>query len=217
MKRILLVLSSFAVLVIGLAASSYSYTGPNRTTAQTVWAGGPVLGEVCTFSSGMWHYVVEKSYDCGTPGDPWTSEYPDYFYACTSGRNGNRVYENGCYQTTQIVNLPPATISGTTSCAQPGSNGWCKGGANLNLSSTEPVPGWSITGIESSAGMLCASPSCAWSFSQGNTALNFWALSSHGDTSLASSAWMLSLIQLHPPSPTLAAHPQTRQAGTARM
>jgi hypothetical protein len=190
MKRILLVLSSFAVMVIGLAASSYSYTGPNRTTAQTVWAGGPVLGEVCTFSSGTWHYVVEKSYACDTPGNPWETEYPDYYYGCSSAYNNNRVYENNCYQTTKSVNLPPATVSGSTSCAQPGSNGWCQGGATLSLSSSEPVSGWSITGIESIAGMLCAGSSCAWSFPQGDTSLIFWALSSHGDTSLSSSASM---------------------------
>jgi hypothetical protein len=188
-KLTLLILVCAALLT--LAASDYTYTGPRRTTTQQVWQGGPVLGEVCTYSSG-WRYVVEKTYACGTPGSPWETEYPDYYYPCSASRSGNRVYENNCAQVTVTVNLPPATVSGSAICDQSGDNGWCTGGAALNLSAAEPLSGYVITGIESTLGMLCntngASVSCAWSPPEGESSLNFWALSSYGDTSSMQSA-----------------------------
>jgi hypothetical protein len=187
--RIALCLIIFIMPVL-LASSAYSYTGPNRTTTKTVWAGS-VLGETCIYD-GTWHYVVTASYNCSQPGEPWKADYPDYYYACGPARNGNRVYENGCYQTTVTVTKPPATVSGSTGCTTNGTNGWCRSGAALSLSANEPVSGYVITGIESTLGKLCstssASPACAWNFPEGNTSLTYWSLSSYGDTSLQASA-----------------------------
>ena len=113
-------------------------------------------------------------------------------------------------------NLPPATVSGSTACANPGNSGWCRGGATLNLTGTDPVSGWTITAIESDLfGNLCtgSSPtlSCTWTFPEGTTSLNFWADSSHGDTSLESSASM----KLDSAAPTVSISQTSGTAGNA--
>ncbi len=113
---------------------------------------------------------------CSITGpDTWTE-------TCTPGQPGCTSVPH-----TTTTTYPPATVSGSTACAQVGYNGWCTDGASLNLSASEPLSGYVITGIESSLGMLCstngASVSCSWSPPEGASSLNFWALSSYGDTS----------------------------------
>lgn len=177
-----------ALTVFGLASANY--IGPNRTITRQEWQ-GQVQGQTCTYASG-WRYIVEKVYACDTPGEPWLTEYPDYYHPCGPSTNGNKVYATTCRQVSVTVNLPPATVSGSAICDQPGNNGWCTGGAALDLSASEPLNGYVITGIESTLGMLCstnaASISCAWPSPEGESSLNYWALSSYGDTSTMGSA-----------------------------
>jgi len=102
--------------------------------------------------------------------------------------------EDGCTLVTHTTTLPPATVSGTFTCATPGPNGWCLGGGALNLSANEPVAGYVITLIENDTGTLCdppdaASVSCTWDQgADGNYVIEFWAHSSRGDTSAKGSA-----------------------------
>ena len=79
--------------------------------------------------------------------------------------------------------LPEATISGITTCGISGNNGWCRGNAVLALSASEPLAGYSITGIEGSSEILCAGSACNWPVPEGENNLSFWAISSYGDTS----------------------------------
>ncbi|MGH2621985.1 MAG: OmpL47-type beta-barrel domain-containing protein [Anaerolineales bacterium] len=75
----------------------------------------------------------------------------------------------------------------------PGSAGWCRGGAAVNLSASEPLSGKVIQIIEGNpAGVLCdpadgPNVTCSWSGSDGDFSLQFWAVSSYGDTSAMSS------------------------------
>lgn len=103
----------------------------------------------------------------------------------------------GCKKSysTQTVSLPPAIVSGSEDCASPGSNGWCRGGASLELIASEPVSGYVIESIEGSpGGVLCdpadsSSVGCSYSVGgEGNFTIEYWALSSYGDTSEKSSA-----------------------------
>lgn len=188
MKRKWMLTLSLLAFGIGIAAAAYTYTGPKRTITYQELR-GRVEGQTCVYLGG-WRYIVETTYNCNEPGEPWKVDYPDYYYPCSASTDGNRVYAVYCALETVTEDLPPATVSGDAVCGQPGENGWCTDGAALNLSGTEPLPGYSITGIESTLGMLCSSSSCAWPFPEGNTSLSFWALSSYGDTSLQGSASM---------------------------
>jgi hypothetical protein len=94
---------------------------------------------------------------------------------------------------------PPATVSGSFNCAQSGQDGWCRGGAALQLSASEPLSGQVIQVIEGSpGGVLCdpgdaASVNCSWDGGgQGSFTVEYWAVSSYGDTSeKGSSQWKL--------------------------
>lgn len=100
---------------------------------------------------------------CGSSGDP----------ACS------------CSTTT----IPNATVSGTPNCSSGYVNSWCPVQATLSLLGTDTA--YSVTGIESNAyGILCGGASCVWNFPEGTSSFSFWALSSHLDTSYASSTSM---------------------------
>jgi len=213
-KKLLIAAYVISPLVIfGAVVVLAAYTGPNRNTISgqtdrcqyhasydlgsgnfggcdlTLWANpdngcdsaGSVHGYFNPVSCVGWPSSCD-ALGCSVSGPNVTT------LGCTpSSSNPN------CKQIT--VSQPPATVSGSTSCASPGANGWCRGGGVLNLSANEPVSGWTITGIESDLeGMLCTgnspSLSCSWPFPEGQTSLNFWADSSHGDTSYQSSASM---------------------------
>lgn len=81
------------------------------------------------------------------------------------------------------------------SCASPGNDGWCRGGTSLELSANEPLSGKVIESIEGNpGGLLCdpadsASVACSYAGGgEGNFTIEFWALSSYGDTSEKASA-----------------------------
>ncbi|MFH2103332.1 MAG: hypothetical protein ABIJ39_08265 [Chloroflexota bacterium] len=49
---------------------------------------------------------------------------------CSSG-------QTGCTSVSSTITHPPATVSGSVGCAQPGVGGWCAGGAALGLSGSD--------------------------------------------------------------------------------
>ncbi len=185
-----LVLGLTATLLIAVAAWA-GFTGPNRTTTQTVrdkdedqWycTKGAVT---CWFAKHS-----EGGQDCNG-SQPAVSQQGSCAPADTCG----------CVRgyTEQTVTLPPATVGGSEQCATPGNNGWCRGGASIALSANEPVGGEVIQLIEGNpGGVLCdpadaSSVSCSWSGGgQGSFSVEFLAVSSLGDTSDKSSAdWKL--------------------------
>lgn len=185
------------------------YTGPDRSETRIVWE-----RKDCHYQA-VYDPPGPGSYGCfldlyfpPTSGCPTNSSIASYFNpavcsswpgscadlscnisgsesvaACISG-------EMGCTSREESYSLPNASVSGVATCLLPGENGWCRGEGILSLSSHEPLAGYAITGIEGPSGVLCSGSSCQWSFPEGDTATSFWALSSYGDTSLASSASM---------------------------
>lgn len=102
---------------------------------------------------------------------------------CTEG-------QEACGQVSVYTTYDPATVSGTNSCTLAGSNGWCKGVGTLSLSSTEPMPGQSITSIDNASGTLCTGGSCVLTYPEGTTSYTYWAVSSFGDTSVQATSSM---------------------------
>jgi hypothetical protein len=173
--------------IFGIALADY--IGPNRTTTRRVrdpindyWIckkAGYVDCKLhhddnpCPDAGGSHPSVQQQNYWCG-----WTAD------SCEC---------KPAYKT-ETTELPPATVSGSFSCVNMGSEGWCVGGGALELSASEPLSGYVITTIEGDPGMLCdpedaASVSCTWGGGgEGNATINFWAHSSYGDTSGMSSA-----------------------------
>ena len=221
MKRMLFRLVPGLLLIMTVTAVALAnYTGPNRTITTTTWQRRVARYLAVYDPSGPGYYscTLELYFppDQSAPppqdvapffnpdplacGPTWPgtcgSTIPcnitktlDEVRSCTPG-------QPACTEVTQTTNLPPATVSGTFSCAVPGDNGWCRGGAALDLSASEPLAGEVITLIESASGVLCDPPdapsvSCAWTGGgEGNYTVTFWAHSSYGDTSgQASAAW----------------------------
>jgi hypothetical protein len=192
-KRKTVFLLALLAVLSGIAAAAYSYTGPqNRVSPPTT-----TCRVIYKFASGPNQGQFACSMPCGEP-----ENYP--------AMCGSACSATGCSSSQETSSspgkpLPPATVSGSATCASPGDNGWCKGGATLNLSASEPLSGYSITGIESTLGLLCSTSgsdvNCSWPFPQGSTSLNFWADSSYGDTSTMASALMM--LDSMPPSLTL--------------
>jgi hypothetical protein len=207
MNKLRIFLLSLLVLLAGIAAGLYSYTGPNRSVTTASWERKACHYQAVYDPPGPGYYgcslTLYTQPDSGCPGNT-----AGYFtasacgwpgFGCTdvgcsisssSSTESCSSGDAGCTRTTSTTSLPPATVSGSTSCSNPGRNGWCIGEARLDLSASEPLSGYSITGIESSQGMLCGGDSCTWTFPEGRTSLSFWALSSYGDTSTQASASM---------------------------
>ena len=182
--------SSLIALVLALSMFglvSASYTGPqNRVSPPTT-----TCRVIYKYASGPNQGQFACSMPCGEP--------ENYGSMCSSACSATGCSSSQQSNTTPGSPLPPATVSGSAICTSPGSNGWCIDGATLNLSASEPLSGFVITGIESTLGMLCSTSgsnvNCTWPFPQGRSSLNFWADSSYGDTSsMASAALQLDSI-----------------------
>ena len=143
-----LVRSSLIALVLALSLFglvSASYTGPqNRVSPPTT-----TCRVIYKFASGPYQGQFACSMPCGEP--------ENYAAMCGSSCSATGCSSSQQTSTTPGSPLPPATVSGSAVCTTPGSNGWCKGGATLALSASEPLSGYVITGIESTLGMLCSS------------------------------------------------------------
>jgi len=73
------------------------------------------------------------------------------------------------------ANQPP-TVSGTVNCALNGSNGWCRSGAVLNLSASDPQGfATTITGDIAGVPFSCTGPNCAQNLPAGSGAIHFQA------------------------------------------
>jgi hypothetical protein len=189
MRRLLyLILAVLAsLLLVGVAWAAY--TGPDRKTKKTVrnpdkdrW--------ICTKEDPPPPYLDTCIFQ--NPDNPC----PDYgghhpsveFQLLYCGWIADTCRCEATYKTITTT-LPPATVSGQFSCANPGDEGWCCGGGALDLSASEPLSGEVIALIESDSGVLCDPPdaanvSCSWSGGgEGSFPVNFWAVSSYGDTS----------------------------------
>ncbi len=197
MKRLPVLLIVLFISLISVGVVLAEYTGPNRThevqvrdPENDIWTCYHSAHPPCT----MHH-----------PGNPC----PDFGGSCPSVEQQliwcGWVSDMGCScnpaYTTHTENLPPATVSGSFSCASPGDNGWCRGGGSLDMSASEPLAGEVITYIEGSPGSLCDPPdaaniSCSWSGGgEGNYSISYWAHSSYGDTSYQdSSTWRLDSV-----------------------
>lgn len=104
--------------------------------------------------------------------------------SCSEGNEGCRAVE-------KQFNLPQAGIIGSVACSVPGSGGWCRGGAELALSGSEPLAGYVILTLEGTRNgeiFACPGAACSVPLNEGTNGFTFWARSSYGDTSSMGSA-----------------------------
>ena len=102
---------------------------------------------------------------------------------------------------TPVPNQPPS-VSGSVSCALNGSSGWCRSGAVLNLSASDPQGfATTITGDIAGVPFSCAGPNCAKNLPAGSGAIHFQA--SAPSSGLSSAAGSTSFA--YDPTPPTAA------------
>ena len=104
-------------------------------------------------------------------------------------------YTNDCggfnidvYDTT----IQPPTISGAVLCSQPGSNGWCKEGAQLQITASDPQGGAITINGTTSQGLnfSCNVSPCTYSLPEGQYTVNYTVTSAtSGLTASGSTAW----------------------------
>jgi len=179
-------------MTLALAAVAWAgFTGPNRTTTQSVR--DPDNDQWFCDRSGRPRCWFPPGNPCPDAGGSHPSV--DAQKACFGGLPADSC---GCDEafTVETINLAPATVGGSAVCGVPGSAGWCRGGAAVNLSANEPLVPNVIQLIEGNpGGVLCdpadgANVSCSWSGSDGDFTLQFWAVSSYGDTSaMSTTGW----------------------------
>ena len=124
----------------------------------------------------------------GWPGScttlPCDISLDDSTESCSEGQQGCRAVE-------KTVDIAPAEVGGSVTCGVTGSGGWCRGGAELSLSGSEPLSGYSILSLEGTRNgepFACSGAACGVPLLEGNNAFTFWARSTYGDTSFAGSA-----------------------------
>ncbi|MCG2785695.1 MAG: hypothetical protein L6461_11370, partial [Anaerolineae bacterium] len=187
--RIFLI-AALAVLT-GLGAAWYVYTGPNRTVKDWVSVCKIVLWE-CQYipAKGDWRYHQVRDWSCSNESKPW-QDYPNHASACYQGAKANPYWSRSESLEETTITYPPAEISAQAQCSLPGQNGWCRGGAGLQLTGFEPVPGFEITAIEgirngesfAQTGNPATIPAV-----EGLNTFEYWAHSSFADTSLKGSS-----------------------------
>jgi hypothetical protein len=189
MRRLLYLTLTALTSLLLVSVAWAAYPGPNRTVKKTVrnpdkdrW--------ICTKEDPPPPYLDTCIFQ--NPDNPC----PDYgghhpsveFQLLYCGWIADTCRCEEAYKTITTT-LPPATVSGQFFCASPGDDSWCCGGGSLDLSASEPLSGEVITLIESDSSVLCDPPdaanvSCSWSGGgEGSFPVNFWAVSSYGDTS----------------------------------
>ncbi len=190
------VLASLMITFLIAGVAWAGYTGPNRTTTKTVR--DPENDEWWCSKSGYGTCTWQNPSNPCSGSPPSTSAQASCFPPPADKCGCDRAYKE------VEVDGDPATVSGSLSCTQFGDNGWCIGEASIDLSAEEPLGGEVIELIEGSVGVLCdpadaSSVSCSWSAGgDGNFTVEYWAVSSYGDTSeKGTSAWKL---DTQPPS-----------------
>jgi hypothetical protein len=198
MKRLLSDNPTWVFLILtlaalaGLGAAMFAYTGPNRTRTEPV--------EVCNVNLWECQYVPAKDdyryhkvrgWACSNESKPW-QDYPAQpsINGCTEyTANSDNVYWEREYRVEETtVTYPPAEISAQPLCSLAGQNGWCRGGAGLQLTGYEPVASEQITGIEWTLNgetfAVQNSASVTIPALEGQSDFQYWAHSSFPDTSL---------------------------------
>jgi hypothetical protein len=209
LKRFLILAGLLAALLAVTIPALADYLGPNRSVSSST-----MERLVCDYSAvydppGAGYYgcgltlyeapdgTCDSNVDslltssaCGWPaGINCTSVNCDV--SRSSSVEGCNDGEPGCQEVVQVVDQPPATVSGSISCGAPGSGGWCRGEAKLSLSGSEPLSGYSILALEGTRNgesFACSGAACDVPLVQGSNSFSFWAVSSWGDTSLMGSA-----------------------------
>jgi len=196
----------FLLIIVGVVWAQAP--GPNRTTTTTVWRRkhcsyrASDSGYFCTLDL---YYTPSSSCPSASATEPWfNAGRCGWPFDCDISAGCSIVVTHpspnppvscsppstGCTEVTQTTTLPEATVNGSFTCGLAGSNGWCVGGAGIDLSANEPLAGEMITLIEGDPGVMCDPPnassiSCSWSGgSEGNYSIGFWAMSTYGDSSV---------------------------------
>jgi len=209
-RRTLISFVVFLLLAFLSIPALADHIGPHRTVSSTEWerlachyeavydpAGPGWFGctldlyeppdGTCTSTSSVADFFNPASCS-GWPGScttlPCDISRTQSIGSCSEG-------ESGCQEVAKTVTLPPATVSGSVTCAVPGAGGWCLGGAQLSLSGSEPLAGYMILFLEGTRNgepFACSGAACAVPLLEGENAFTFWARSSYGDTSSMGSA-----------------------------
>lgn len=166
-----------ALSLVSVVVAAANYIGPaNREYMQD---GGTYTLRVCYKPSGQQYCsCVVDGGEC----DVTTDSCPD------NGWNSCDEYEKD--KPDVLVQLSPATASASFGCTTYGSNGWCINGAKVTFTANEPVTGYAIQYLEGNYGIYCdpadaSTVNCTWTPPQGqNSVVQYWAHSTHGDTSL---------------------------------
>jgi len=188
------------------------YLGPDRTVTTWEWQRLHCRYEAVYDPSGTgWFGCTLDLYDtpdssCSLGGSVagyftpsacgWSEPYCQT-YGCAISGSGSvgscSERETGCRAVEKSTTLPEATVSGSLTCAVPGAGGWCLAGADLSLTGSEPLAGYSILTLEGTRNVIpggggetfaCLGALCDVPLREGANAFTFWAISSWGDTSL---------------------------------
>src|SRR5574338_1048626 len=144
-----------ALIVISILLASATpvladYIGPNRTVTETVSSGCKVTLLECQYVSAKNDYLYHKvnEWSCSNESKPWQnySSQPSS-QGCSASNIGDQYWDRNETVNEVTKTYPAATITGgIQNCTL--SNGWCTTAAQLSLSADEPVPGYTIIGIE---------------------------------------------------------------------
>src|SRR5271157_728226 len=144
--------------------------GMPRVFAHWVQSCKTVCGPVhCT-----WWLPLSDPRCAGKPHNPW-----DVGCCMRYGQDCNTVCKN------VWVDDPP-TVKGSISCGTPGHGGWCRGGASLSLSASDPQGyATTISGDINGTGFSCPGPTCTRGLPEGIGAAHFHATSATSNLSSA--------------------------------
>jgi len=149
------------------------YLGPDRTVTTWEWRRLLCHYEAVYNPPGAgWYGCTLDLYNTPASSCPSTGDVVGYFTpsACswpsafcqTPGCNmslstsveGCSEGQTGCTAVSQTTTLPEATVSGWVSCGVPGAGGWCLADADLSLTGSEPLAGYSILTLEGTRNVI---------------------------------------------------------------
>ena len=184
-----------AMIVIAIALVSVTpvladYIGPNRTITETTTTCKVILYQ-CKYvpAKDTYRYRRSQDWSCSNQSQPWDAYPDDPPRACSASAVGEKYWNKE--ETSEVITstYPPATIIGDLqNCTQ--NNGWCTSSPQLSLTTNEPVPGYSIIGIEGTWNnqlFACPGSNCNIPLSEGDNNFTYWAHSSWTDTSVMGS------------------------------
>ena len=118
------------------------------------------------------------------PCSGWSSCWDKFVSCSAAGKDQDGRNCGGCCFSCDVVceeeeppppSYQPPTVSGTVTCSQPGSNGWCIGTSTLNLSASDPQ-GFALTisGTRNGSAFTCAvGNSCSIALAEGNGSITY--------------------------------------------